>query len=92
MRTAYDRKTVDAPALPPVVEPDWVELITDICQQGVPKKQIAERCDIERQLLYYWLEGKSSPRWRQGQLLIELHKAIVPPKPKSLFGATLCQM
>jgi len=89
MRTAYDRKTVDAPALPLVVEPDWAELITDICQQGVPKKQIAERCDIERQLLYYWLEGKSSPRWRQGQLLLALHKAIVPQKPKSIMSTLL---
>lgn len=89
MRTAYERKTVDAPALPSVVEPDWAELITDICQQGVPKKQIAERCDIERQVLYYWLEGKSSPRWRQGQLLLALHKAIVPQKPKSIMSTLL---
>ena len=86
MRTAYDRKTVDAPALPPVVEPDWAELITDIYQQGVPKKQIAERCEMDRQSLYNLLKGATSPRWRQGQLLIALHKSIVPQKPKSMLS------
>lgn len=93
-RVGYARKTVDAPTIPQVVEPDWSQLIDDLCRKGIPKKQIAERCSIERQVLYGMIAGTSIPKWRQGQLLIELHKAAGPhtPRSPSLLGATLCQM
>lgn len=93
-RVGYERKTIDAPPMASVDEPDWAQLIEDICAQRVPKKQIAERCDMHRQVLYSIINGASVPYWRQGQLLIDLHKKVVPAAPKkvSLLGATLCQM
>lgn len=77
-RVAYERKTIDAPPMASVDEPDWAKLIEEICAQRVPKKQIAERCDMHRQVLYSIIKGASVPYWRQGQLLIDLHKKIVP--------------
>lgn len=74
---AYQRKTADAPVMGAVDEPDWSELISDLCRNSIPKKQIAERCDMTRQVLYSIIAGRSVPYWRQGQLLIDLHKRVV---------------
>lgn len=74
----YQRKTVDAPVLPKVIAtPPWVNLISDLVKRRIPKKQIAERCDMARETLYSIWEGKQ-PSWRQGQLLLELHRRAVP--------------
>ena len=94
-RVVYERKTADAPVMGVVNEPNWGELITQLCQKSVPKKQIAERCDMTRQVLYWILAGKSVPQWRQGQLLIDLHKRVVidkpEPKPPSILTSMLGQ-
>jgi len=77
-RIVWVRKTVDAPPLDAVNEPDWTTLLDEIFQQGVPKKQVAERCEMTRQVLYSIWHGVSVPHWRQGQLLIALHKKVAP--------------
>ena len=76
-RVSYARKTADAPVMAHITEPNWPALIGRLCQKSIPKKQIAERCDMSRQVLYYIIAGRSVPQWRQGQLLIDLHQRVV---------------
>ncbi len=76
-RVTYERKTADAPVMAHITEPNWPALIGRLCQKSIPKKQIAERCDMTRQVLYSIIAGKSVPYWRQGQLLIDLHQRVV---------------
>ena len=91
---AYERKTKDAPKIDRVLDPDWAQLILEICGTGIPKKQIHERCEISREILYSILRGASVPYWRQGQMILALHARVVPAKPatKSLFALSLEQI
>lgn len=88
----YERKTKDAPKMERVLDPDWAQLILDICGTGIPKKQIGERCEISREIIYSILRGVSVPYWRQGQMLLALHAKVVPAKPKSIFALSLEQI
>lgn len=76
-RQPYSRKTKDAPVLTRLDEPNWSKLIDDLVKLHVPKKQIAERCEMYRQTLYGIWENGVKPNWRQGQLLINLHRRLV---------------
>ena len=87
----YVRKTKDAPKIDRVLDPDWSQIILEICATGIPKKQIAQRCEINREMLYSVLRGATTPYWRQGQMILALHTRVVPPKPRSMFSLTLEQ-
>lgn len=95
MGIKYVRKTIDAPIIMGLDEPDWPALINDICGQAIPKKQIAEACDMTRQVLYSIIDGTSKPHWLQGQLLLNLHNSVVPAKQRrqpSMLSAMVKQL
>ena len=66
---AYERKRAFLPALPSVAEPDWSMMILKIRGAGVTKVALAELLDTTRETLEAIEDGRSLPKWRQGELL-----------------------
>lgn len=57
---------------------DWKKLIADIRASGLSQEQIAERLGRSQAWVSAAADGKYSDlKWRDGQALIDLHRAVV---------------
>lgn len=74
--STYIPKLQRVPLLPPIAKPNWSGLMTELLKAGVPRTRIANNCRMDRKTITAVAEGKSEPKWSQGQMLLQLKRYV----------------
>lgn len=76
MPVKYVPKLRRVPLLPPPEAPDWAGIVRFLLNKGVPRTRIASNCRMARETIADILEGRSEPKYTQGQMLLQIKQYV----------------